>query len=90
MGRKFYLITSVPYAGPHERDTMNGFVYRFLAVDDDGVPSMPWLDHMFRDREPPPGARWSWSNAGIVAEDRCRAETWAADVFGDDFQGWVR
>ena len=92
-----YLIWAArPAAGPHEGDTINGFVYRFLAVRD-GVPEYA-SDVMYRyfkdhDAPDPERVRWSWGNNGLVSRTAQDASNFAAQALTDSpftFKGFIK
>jgi hypothetical protein len=100
---KAYLIANQAEIGPHERDTLNGCVYRFIVVhregEQAGIPVFGSFLKRFFDgagdevRDPDNGyvlARWSWGQAGIVAKTVFIAEKWAEEVLGDRYGGRVR
>ena len=86
-----------PAEGTHEKDTINGFVYRFLAVRD-GVPENinVALERYFENYEGithPERVRWSWGNCGLVCRTIYDAEDFAARVLEDSpfaFMGTIR
>lgn len=84
-----YLIAEYPAPGPHERDTLNGMVYRVLFVED-GVPSMGFSGSVTKDlaeripddkRPNPEHARWSWGNNGIIGRNAHAAAEFARLCF---------
>jgi len=93
----YLLWASRPAEGNHEKDTINGFVYRFLAVRD-GVPEYVnnVLESYFENYDGithPERVRWSWGNCGLVCRTVYDAEDFAAKVLEDSpfvFMGSIR
>ena len=92
----YLLWAARPAASPHERDTINGCVYRFLAVRD-GVPEYA-SDVMYRyfkghGAPDPERVRWSWGNNGLVSRTAQDASDFAAQVLADSpftFMGFIK
>lgn len=77
--------------GPHQHDTTNGGVYRFLRVVD-GVPGGVGNDYRDLIERAGHGEHWSWGNAGFKTRTALQAETIAREVLGErfNFKGWMK
>ena len=99
---KGYMLASEPERGPHQHDTINGYVYRILVIlneepKDNYTPRVQtgwFLRGMFkgkviRDEAGEIIARWSWGQGGIVAETVFQAEDLMKEVLGSRYAGMV-
>ena len=85
----YWLYGATPDMGPHQHDTVNGYVYRFLRVVD-GVPHTVGYELESRFQGSEHAQAWSWGLKGLKVKNMFKAETIAKDVLGDDFKGWVK
>ena len=91
---RVYLTTDLPDRGPHERDTLNGFIYRLIGVRADGdLQHCGWLLEARFDNPQHSDDRathFSWGLRGIKAASVFEAEAVAKRVLGDLYKGLLK